>query len=230
MAIFTPGPVVAAASGSVGGTTYSHNRGGPYMRTRAIPVNPKSATQTAQRSYIASASAHWRDLTSASVLAWVTWAQLHPVMNALGNSVTLSGHQAFVQLNTRMLHDGQSPLDVPPIDVLPQSVLSLSLTADIGAGSVEATWTPTPLAATERMIFYTAVVDSLGIKNVNSLYKYTARSALAAASPMDLEAQIQSYWGTLRVGQRIFLRAHIFDTVSALVSPPLSTSTAVSTT
>jgi len=227
MAIFTPGPVVAAASGSVGGTTYSHNKGGPYMRTRAIPTNRQSIAQVAQRSFIAAASQAWRELPAANALAWVTWAPLHPVQNALGNSVMLSGHQAFVQLNARLLHDGQTPILFPPLDVLPNPLTSLSFTADIGAGAVEATWTPTPLEATERVHFYAVVVDSLGINNVNSRYIYTARSALAAASPMDLEAQIISKHGALAVGQRIFLRANVFDTATGLVTAPLKTSAVV---
>ena len=230
MAIFTPGATIGAASGSIGGTTFSHNKGGPYMRTRAIPTNPQTNAQTAQRSYIASASAGWRELVTVQHLAWVTWAQLHPAINALGNAVTLSGHQAFVQINARMLRDGQTPIAVPPIDVLPTPLTALTLTGDIGAGSVEMTWTPTPLAATERIHFYAAVSNSLGVKNVNSLLKYCGRSAVAAASPMDIQAQIEWYWGTLAVGQRLFLRAHVFDTVSGLVSGPLSTSVAISTT
>ena len=30
------------ASGSVGGLTFAHNRGGMYTRARSIPVNPKT--------------------------------------------------------------------------------------------------------------------------------------------------------------------------------------------
>lgn len=221
MAIFTPGAAIAAASGSVGGTTFSHNRGGPYIRRRAIPVNPQTPRQLAIRSFITYASQGWRTMTSNDQVAWQTWAQLHPITNALGNSITLTGHQAFVQLNARLLHDTQPPITTPPLDAPPVGLLTLAFTADIGLGAVAASWTPTPMIANERVIFYCAVVDSEGINNVNSLYKYLARSAVEAASPMDLQAQIELAWGTLGVGQVIFLRAHTFGTTTGLISGPL---------
>ena len=41
---FTPGPTVASLSGSVGGQTYSRNRGGAYIRNRAIPITSTTAS------------------------------------------------------------------------------------------------------------------------------------------------------------------------------------------
>jgi len=63
MAIFNPGPLVGQVSGRVGGTVFSHNRGGAYIRNGSIPyavysqkaLQAKSALSESVR---ASESAH----------------------------------------------------------------------------------------------------------------------------------------------------------------------------
>ncbi|KKL73251.1 hypothetical protein LCGC14_2076760, partial [marine sediment metagenome] len=65
MAIITPGPTVAAISGSIGGTVYSRNRGGAYIRNRAIPVDPNTSFQINVRAILAAQSQNWADLTDA---------------------------------------------------------------------------------------------------------------------------------------------------------------------
>ena len=53
MALIKTGPAVAVISGSVGGTVFSRNKGGAYMRNRSIPVNPQSAAQVVVRAAMA---------------------------------------------------------------------------------------------------------------------------------------------------------------------------------
>jgi len=38
-------PILSQASGSIAGITFSHNRGGMYVRARAVPTNPGSPQQ-----------------------------------------------------------------------------------------------------------------------------------------------------------------------------------------
>lgn len=82
-------------SGSVGGVTASHNRAGQYLRNRTKPVNPNTIPQQNARNRFAAASAAWASLTDAQREAWQSYANQTPVLNKLGESITLSGNSMY---------------------------------------------------------------------------------------------------------------------------------------
>lgn len=225
---FTPGIAVGAMSGSIGGSTASHNKGGPYFRTRAIPTNPSSATQLARRAALATMSQNWRDRTAAERQAWEEWARQNPITNALGQSINKSGHQSYVGLNTRILLDAGTVIDVPPVVSAPDAFLTVLQDGDIGAGDTDLTFTAA-LASGNKVELWGAVVNSAGIKYVDNLIKFIAFSAVDEASPWDNEADIISALGTLTVGQTLHIRAAQYDPATGLRSPFLSSSVVITT-
>jgi len=103
MALFKS-QLVTQASGSVGGTTYSHTGSGLYMRARSIPVNPNSGYQLQVRSSLTELVMKWLDtLTAAQRNAWNLWAKNTPFTNALGDSFSISGQNAYIGANTGRL-------------------------------------------------------------------------------------------------------------------------------
>lgn len=104
MAIFTAGGGVAAVSGSVGGVTFSHNRGGPYMRTRAIPTDPGTTYQQEVRALVASLTSHWLNtLTAAQRAAWDTYALNVELPNPLGQYRNVGGIGMYIRSNVPRL-------------------------------------------------------------------------------------------------------------------------------
>ena len=92
--------IVTAASGSIGGITASHNRGGQYLRARTIPVNPGSVFQQTVRDAVISLSAKWGELlTVAQRTAWEVYADSVPIPNALGDPRILTGMAMYVRSN-----------------------------------------------------------------------------------------------------------------------------------
>lgn len=90
--------VLTQASGSIGGITYSHNRGGMYQRARAIPTNPNTPAQQLVRGGLAAAVAYWANsMTDAERLVWSTYAGNTPTTDALGDPLILTGQQAFLR-------------------------------------------------------------------------------------------------------------------------------------
>lgn len=221
MAIMTPGPTVAALSGSVGGTVYSRNRGGAYIRNRAIPVDPNSDAQQNVRAILASQSQAFSDLTDAQRAAWENWASQNPVINALGNSILLSGHQAFVQLNSRLDLDDQTVLSAPPIINAPMALDTLVLSADIGTGTFDVTFTATPLAAGVELWLLAAVINSPGITYIRNRLRFIGTSAAAETSPFDIQTLVEAVFGTVIVGQTVHTRVATFDTATGLISVAL---------
>lgn len=230
MAKFTPGPTIGSASGSIGGTVYSRNRYGLYMRTRSIPVNPQSAYQQTQRNHIAQASQFWGGLTDAQRAAWRSWAQNNPITDRLGMSQVLTGHAACVKLNARLLYSENGMISLPPAVAPPDGFTAFALTADLGAGNFEIVFAATPVGANNKYIVSAAVVDSPGQAYFNGLFKQLPASSANATSPYGCQSDIEDRFGTLQVGQKVAVRGLILDTATGLYSAPsLSVATVVST-
>lgn len=228
MAKFTPGPAVAAISGSIGGTVFSRNRGGAYMRVRAIPVDPNTSFQQNARARLATASQDWQGLSTANRQAWLEWARQNPNTDALGQQFTMSGQQAYVGLNARLAAASASSISVPPIIPAPDAFTSIVQDGDIGAGDVDFTFAAA-LESGNQVMLFGAILNSPGIKYVRNLFRLVAFSAVDQATPWDNEADLEARLGTLTVDQTIHIKAGQFDPATGLVSPFLTTSVVIST-
>lgn len=114
--------ILAQISGSINGTTFSHNRGGAYARNRSLPTNPSTDRQDQVRTALASIATAWRDtLTDAQRAMWRNWGASQTVINRIGDPTTLSGIAAFQRVNLfRMSTLGQAmTLDTPPAGTNP---------------------------------------------------------------------------------------------------------------
>lgn len=221
MAKYTPGPFVSAVSGSIGGTTFSRNRGGQYTRARAVPITSTTTFALAAKARLATASASWQNLTSGERDSWQFWAQANPSINTLGNSIILTGQQAYVGNHTRMSLGGFTVLTSPPIIAAPNALLSLVQDGDIGTGDVDMVYTATPLGAAEYIWQLGAVTSSAGINYVQNLLRFCGISAAAQASPFDNESILVARLGALSEGQTLHVQPRVFSSVSGLLSRPI---------
>jgi hypothetical protein len=107
--------LVSSISGSIAGTTYARNRGGSYARNRTNPIQPRSPSQMRARSQLSFNSKAWStSLTPTQRESWVSYAASLPSLNRIGESIVLTGQQAYVQANTLLQLSGQSPVVAPP--------------------------------------------------------------------------------------------------------------------
>lgn len=87
-----------AYSGSFGGLTASHNRGGQYLRRRAVPTNPNSEGQASARASFGMAASRWTEvLTEGQRSDWNNYASAIPWVDKLGQTITLSGQQMYIR-------------------------------------------------------------------------------------------------------------------------------------
>lgn len=102
MALAKMGPTVVQLSGSIAGVVYARNRFGNYLRPRTKPVNPKSARQVARRTILMFLAEQWREspMDDAKRAEWKTYADSISWNNRLGEQVTLTGYNAFIQCNS----------------------------------------------------------------------------------------------------------------------------------
>jgi len=228
MAIFSPGPVVGRISGGLGGHVFSHNRGGMYMRTRAVPCQPSTPYKTNAMNYFALASQAWKALTDVQRAGWKQWASENLVTNRLGEAKELVANAAYVQLNSRVLWALGTQIDDPPIGAAPTPLLTITLTTDLGVGTFQLAYTATPLEAYQHLWISAAVLNSDAITYIKNRLKLVHVSAAEAASPLaDLDTILDDRFGTLQVGQQVVVLAAVFDSATGLLSAPLRADSAV---
>lgn len=93
--------LVTQVSGSIGGMTGSHNRGGMYFRARSIPTNPVSTFQQQVRSAFTTLVNRWTESLNATQRSlWNTYGQNVSVTDPLGDPRFLSGQQWYIACNT----------------------------------------------------------------------------------------------------------------------------------
>jgi len=110
------GSGVIQISGSIAGDVYARNRFGNYIRPRTKPVNPKSSRQIGIRVIMMFLAEQWREspMTDTIREAWQTYASSVNWLNRLGEQVTLTGFNMFIQCNSARLTAGGSLITAAP--------------------------------------------------------------------------------------------------------------------
>lgn len=131
--------LVTQISGSVGGLTGSHNRGGMYIRARAIPVNPNTAEQQEVRNALSELLGRWQSvLTTGQRNGWTDYATSTPVTGKLGDPITLSGINMYMRSNVPRVQAGLDPVDTrPPFNNFGNAPTGVGIT-NISAGGGDA--------------------------------------------------------------------------------------------
>jgi hypothetical protein len=212
------GALVGMLSGAMGNLVASRNRYGPYLRTRVVPALRTTEWTVAIRGRLAGLAQAWAGLTEDQKVAWETWANEHPVVDRLGDSQVLHGEAVFIQLNMRVLALGGTQIDVPPVAVPPDPVSGLTLTVESAAGVVTLAWTSGALAAGAHLVIWAAVVNSAGQRYYKNKLKLVHYSAAAATSPEDFKDDLIERFGTLAVGQIVYVHAFVYDSATGLSS------------
>ena len=111
------GLIATDLSGSVGGVTASHNRGGPYFRNRGIPVQPNSPEQQAIKIAMSQMVASFNNvLTQAQRDAWATYSVNVPLVDPLGEPRNVGAIGMFNRSNIPRIQNGLPiVLDAPTI-------------------------------------------------------------------------------------------------------------------
>lgn len=199
--------LVTQASGSVGGLTASRNKGGMYLRARAMPTNPGTSFQTAVRALMAQLTAIWSNtLTSAQRAAWTEYALQTPILNALGEAKPIAGLPMYVRCNVPRLQAGLPRVDDGPTTFgLPDFALPgiTSITASTGVMIVTfetgETWTT---AADGGLLILSSRGQGEAINYFKGPYRF-AKVIEGAATPPTSPQNVTLPF-TVAAGQRVF--------------------------
>jgi len=200
------GPMVAGASGSVGGAVFSRNRYGSYVRQRVSPVNPNTPPQNDIRAAMTAISQAWRDvLTPEERLAWTQYAANTPVTDIFGDNQIISGNAMYCAFNNHWTRAGKTRVDVAPTTPGTTSAITLTHTATALAGWIITATNPSIVVGD----FCSLVIASAPLTPSRNYYggPFTFNAMFALA---DLPVTVLDI-GEVFEGQRWFCRTRYFS-------------------
>lgn len=138
-------------SGSSGGTVFSRNRSGAYIRARSVPVNPNTGRQVSARNLTRNLSIAWQtELTQYQRDLWDVVADLIDWQNKLGESIKLTGLNWFVRTNAARMQGGLARVDdASGVLALAQAESELGVTASEATQMLEVSFDDTKTWAQE---------------------------------------------------------------------------------
>lgn len=166
------GTIVSDARGAVGGSIFSRNFSGPYVKSNAMPVNARTLKSLSQRALFGALSSCWRTLSEAQWNMWRTTAGTLPQQNSMGETFYYTGFQLFMKYNNVLAGLGISSIITEPqaAPSWPTIITSTSQVLIIGddwegilALTINATPMTDPLTQFSLEIFVTPYV-SQGIR------------------------------------------------------------------
>jgi hypothetical protein len=186
------------------GTTYSHNRAGQYMRNRRKPVQPVG---TGRRGVIkaafGAASSAWAALSATVQAAWTTYADGHPYVDALGQSIKLTGHQMYVAINTMLINCGHVQSSAIPAS---DSVFPAGFSAFTAVAGGALTLTPNGAGSADDFLCVALSRPQSGGRSFcKTFWQQTVLAGNVVAATV-LTAAYVAQFGAVAAGQRIFYR------------------------
>jgi hypothetical protein len=201
--------VVASGSGSMGGITLSHNKGGMYFRTRAIPTNPGTTYQQVIRNIIAALASRWSEtLTPTQRAAWQTYADNVPLLNPLGDPINVSGLNMFTRCNVARQQAGVAGVDDAPTVFNLGEFTDPVITADAVGDQASIAFTNTDDWANEDgayMLSYASRPQNRSINYFKGPYRYMDSIAGNSTTPPTSPAA-QDLPFALAYDQNVFFR------------------------
>lgn len=190
MAIFKAGSIATEVRGKIGGLVYSRNKGGLYVRSIGVPVQPDSELQAQQRSRMAELMAAWAsDLSAAERAAWEVYAANTTWYNSLGDAITLSGSQFFLRTNILRLQCSLPRIDAAPTvaGIGSRDPLSLNTIAISEADQELSfqTWTPSlwNTSPTSGLAVFIGKPVNASVNNYAGSYRFAKFVAGATPTP-----------------------------------------------
>lgn len=192
------------SSGSIAGTTSSHNRAGQYTRNRRSPVQPVGTGRRAfVRAAFGASSSAWSALSAAAQASWNNFAASHPVTDALGQAVTLTGHQMFVGVATNLQNCGQAIPTVVPVSTATVAP-AFSVFTVTHLGVITLTLTPSGGASDFVLIAFSAP-QSAGVTFCKTFWQQLHVPGNSVGAATYGTAYVVQF-GTIPAGTKVFLR------------------------
>lgn len=200
------GALVVDGRGKIGGHVSSKNRAGSYLRTKVVPVNPQTASQSLVRSFVSTLSRAWAGLAEAERGAWNAAVEAWKRTDVFGDLKSPSGFNLYMRLNLNLLGIGESALDTPPAPADTPNLESITLSGVAGTSLSLAYVDGTVTAAQEVIVEATAGM-SAGKTYAKNAFRKIASFAGGTVSPFVATSAYTTKFGSVpAAGNKVFFR------------------------
>lgn len=213
--------LIAGVSGKLNGSVFAKNRGGDYVRNKSTVRNPKTTPQVNQRSKFSFLSKLWRTLDQVQRDAWSLAATFKPYQDPFGDARFLSGNAYFQKVNLNLATVGTPALASPLADETLNAITDLRVGISMVNNAIDVTVQADldgPLNPNQALVLKAAVVNSAGINYAANLFKQIIIIDPPAAGAINITSSLEDIFGTLRTGQKIFVRGSLTQVVTGQTS------------
>jgi hypothetical protein len=198
--------ILQQASGSVGGATYSHNKGGMYIRQKGLVKNPNTPQQQAVKAAFTTLTQAWSTtLTAAQRTAWTVYAKNVPMLNALGQTKIIPAMSMYVRCNTPRLQAGLAVVNAGPTIFALGSLTSPAITACSATASTISFTNTDGWATTSggALLTYSSKPQNPGKTFFKGPFQYSGKINGSTATPPTSPKNVALPFPTVS-GQQIF--------------------------
>lgn len=213
--------VITQASGSIGGITASHNKGGLYFRARTIPTNPASPQQVAVRNNLSQLVTAWNALTTAQRNSWIVYGDNVTKTNPLGDQIKVSGINWYMGANSARLQAAFARVDEITGAFDRGSHSGFTFTADATADEVDVGFTNTDDWANEddsAALVYASRPQNPGIAFFKGPYRFAGSIDGDGVTPPTSPATIALPFA-VAAGQQVFFQVVVIRADGRYSSP-----------
>lgn len=205
--------IVSSGSGSVGGFTLSHNKGGMYLRSRAIPTNPNSTQQQTIRTAVANLTSRWNNiLTEGERVGWDLYAANVPLLNPLGDPLNVTGLNMYIRSNVARYQTSAVYRDIAPTTYNLGEFTQPVITAEAAGDTASVTFDNTDEWANEddsAMVIYASRPQNASINYFKGPYRYMDIVEGDGTTPPTSPASMGLPFA-VEAGQKVFFRAIVY--------------------
>lgn len=214
-------------SGSIGGMTFTRNRGGMIARARAIPVNPSTPAQNIIRASMALFAARFSSvLTQVQRDAWDVYSENTPLTGPTGDPRNVGGMGMYIRTNVPRAQMVLPGVDDAPIIFNVGSFTPVNApTATAVSDLIGFTFTNTDEWANEddaAMAVYGARPHNPGVNYFTGPYQFAGTILGDAITPPTSPASITNPF-VINVGQRLHWRVVVSRADGRLSATQLQT-------
>lgn len=214
--------LITQMSGSVGGMTGAHNRGGLYLRARSIPVNTNTSFQQTVRNLMSQLTARWvNTLTAAQRLSWQAYAELTPLVDSLGEARTIPPLSMYVRSNIARAQAGQTIIDDGPTTYGLPTLSPVTATFDATADEVDVAFTNTDTWANDdagALAVFVSRPQNVTINYFKGPYRFAGVVQGDAVTPPTSPATFALPF-PVAAGNKVFAQVRALDPDGRVSSP-----------
>lgn len=214
------GSGIAEIRGKVGGSIYSRNKGGAYVKNFASPTNPQTALQIAVRQKLNDVSRLWSTISGSQRNNWNEVAATIAFTDSLGEAYYLSGFGLFCKCNLNLESVNIASILEPYVDMsVPKAVDGFSTDPDVNGPAMPISSDDATVPVDHSYVVHATVQHSPNKVNMNNFFKHLTYYASAAVfDTADVAAAYEAKFGALQEDAAIQCRAKSIFNLSGMAS------------